>query len=69
MIAANRVGKGLGFETDQNELLLVWEGGSELLAMDVKTRLARRLIERIADLYRNRTESGSLSHDHAENSA
>ncbi len=69
MIAANRVGKGRGFETDQNELLLVWEGGSELLAMDAKTRLARRLIERIADLYRNRTESGGLSQDHAENSA
>ncbi len=69
MIAANRVGKGQGFETDQNELLLVWEGGSELLAMDAKTRLARRLIERIADLYRNRTNPRGLSQDHAENSA
>ena len=69
MIAANRVGKGLGFETDQNELLLVWEGDSELLAMDVKTRLARRLIERIADLYRNTTKYRGLSQDHAENSA
>jgi phosphopantothenoylcysteine decarboxylase/phosphopantothenate--cysteine ligase len=69
MIAANRVGKDLGFETDQNELLLVWEGGSELLAMDVKTRLACRLIERIADLYRNTTKYRGLSQDHAENSA
>ncbi len=69
MIAANRVGKGLGFETDQNELLLVWEGGSQLLAMDIKTRLARRLIECIADLYRHRTKHQDLSPDHAENSA
>lgn len=69
MIAANRVGKGLGFETDQNELLLVWEGGSQLLAMDAKTRLARRLIECVADLYRHRTKHQDFAQDHAENSA
>jgi phosphopantothenoylcysteine decarboxylase/phosphopantothenate--cysteine ligase len=69
VIAANRVGKGLGFETDQNELLLVWEGGSQQLAMDAKTRLARRLIERIADLYRRKIEHQDFSEQHAENSA
>jgi len=69
MIAANRVGNGLGFETDQNELLLVWEGGSQLLALDVKTRLARRLIECIADRYRQKSEHRDSSQDHAEHSA
>ncbi|MCO6413675.1 MAG: bifunctional phosphopantothenoylcysteine decarboxylase/phosphopantothenate--cysteine ligase CoaBC [Thiogranum sp.] len=51
LIAANRVGRNLGFDTDDNELLLVWEGGSRLLARDSKTRLARLLIEQIATLY------------------
>jgi len=69
MIAANRVGKGLGFETENNELLLVWEGGSQLLAMDLKTRLARRLIECVADLYRQRSEKQDASQHHAEHSA
>jgi phosphopantothenoylcysteine decarboxylase/phosphopantothenate--cysteine ligase len=69
MIAANRVGEGLGFDTAQNELLVVWEGGSQLLAMDAKTRLARRLIECIADLYLQRPKHQDLSQDHAEHSA
>ena len=61
--------KALGFETDENELLLVWEGGSQLLAMDVKTRLACRLVECIADLYRQRSKHEYFSQDHAEHSA
>ncbi len=69
MIAANRVGEGLGLETDDNELLLVWEGGSELLTRDVKTRLARRLVERIADLYTQRSNYQRLSRHNAEHSA
>jgi phosphopantothenoylcysteine decarboxylase/phosphopantothenate--cysteine ligase len=69
MIAANKVGADAGFETDQNELLLIWEGGSQLLAMDTKTRLARRLIECIADLYAKQTRHQDSSRDHAEHSA
>jgi len=69
VIAANRVGKGLGFETDENELLLVWEGGSQLLTKDHKTRLARRLIECVADLYRQRYPNQETSQHHAEHSA
>jgi phosphopantothenoylcysteine decarboxylase/phosphopantothenate--cysteine ligase len=69
VIAANLVGKGLGFEADENELLVVWEGGSQLLTVDVKTRLARGLIECIADLYRHKYEHRDSSQDHAEHSA
>lgn len=51
MIAANRVGPGLGFETDDNALLLVWEGGRLQLEKDSKYRLAVRLIEQMASCY------------------
>ncbi len=72
MIAANRVGKGLGFETDDNELLLVWDGGSCLLERDHKPILARRLIEQIAALYARLAKSKSGSkpvEHHAKHSA
>jgi phosphopantothenoylcysteine decarboxylase/phosphopantothenate--cysteine ligase len=69
MIAANRVGTGLGFETDENELLVVWEGGSQLLAMQPKTRLASRLIDCIAELYVPTSQHQDSSSDHAEHSA
>jgi phosphopantothenoylcysteine decarboxylase/phosphopantothenate--cysteine ligase len=51
MIAANLVGPGLGFDSDENALLLVWEGGQLQLERDTKTRLAVRLVECIADHY------------------
>jgi phosphopantothenoylcysteine decarboxylase/phosphopantothenate--cysteine ligase len=69
MIVANRVGRGLGFDMDDNELLLVWEGGSRLLARDTKARLARRLVACIADVYFERHKDGSFSPEHAEYSA
>jgi phosphopantothenoylcysteine decarboxylase/phosphopantothenate--cysteine ligase len=69
MIAANRVGRGLGFETDDNELLLVWEGGSRLLARDTKARLARQLVACVADVYFQGATERGLSQRHAEHSA
>jgi phosphopantothenoylcysteine decarboxylase/phosphopantothenate--cysteine ligase len=51
MIAANLVGSGLGFDVDENALLLVWEGGQLQLEKDTKYRLAVRLIEQIAARY------------------
>jgi phosphopantothenoylcysteine decarboxylase/phosphopantothenate--cysteine ligase len=66
LIAANQVGGGLGFDADDNELLLVWEGGSKTLERASKTRLARQLIKQIAGLY---TVGGNTQEDHEEYSA
>ncbi len=51
MIAANRVGDGLAFGTDDNELELFWPDGGAHLARAPKHELAQQLIERIAERY------------------
>jgi phosphopantothenoylcysteine decarboxylase/phosphopantothenate--cysteine ligase len=51
LIAANRVDNGAGFDCADNELMLFWPGGSELLGRDDKQVIARRLIARVADRY------------------
>lgn len=51
LVAANRVGPGLGFDSDDNALTLVWEGGSVEWPVASKTALARRLISFIAERY------------------
>ena len=57
MIAANEVGATIGFERDDNALLLLWPGGREELARMDKRELARSLLERIAE--RRRAVSGA----------
>ena len=58
MIAANRVGAGEGgFEADSNALVLLWEGGREVLPMMAKPLLAQQLAERISEQYHARTRS------------
>lgn len=53
MIAANLVGKaGTGFDSDDNELYILWEGGERHLHRARKDQLARELIEIIAQRYR-----------------
>lgn len=70
MIAANRVGDGQGFETDDNELLLVWEGGERLLPRTTKARLAVQLLEQVANLYARRLSSDNeTSQPYAKHSA
>jgi phosphopantothenoylcysteine decarboxylase/phosphopantothenate--cysteine ligase len=54
LIAANRVGADSGFDTCDNELLLLWPSGRELLARADKRELAHRLVERIAELRRGK---------------
>jgi phosphopantothenoylcysteine decarboxylase / phosphopantothenate---cysteine ligase len=51
MIAANRVGNGFGFDTCENEILLLSREGSETLARADKIDLARQLVARIAASY------------------
>jgi phosphopantothenoylcysteine decarboxylase / phosphopantothenate---cysteine ligase len=53
MVAANLVGRpGLGFDSDENELHVVWQGGETQLGRASKDALARDLIAVIAERYR-----------------
>ncbi|MSR15495.1 MAG: bifunctional phosphopantothenoylcysteine decarboxylase/phosphopantothenate--cysteine ligase CoaBC [Gammaproteobacteria bacterium] len=53
MVAANLVGNpGLGFDSDENELHIVWQGGEKQLGRASKDALARDLIVIIAERYR-----------------
>jgi len=52
MIAANQVGGGqTGFESDTNELLVLWPGGKQMLSMNHKSEIAKQLIDLLADHY------------------
>jgi phosphopantothenoylcysteine decarboxylase/phosphopantothenate--cysteine ligase len=52
MIAANRVGAGLGFEADDNALSQYWPGGGEELPRAPKRELASRLVACVGERYR-----------------
>ncbi len=51
MIAANRVGEGIGFETADNALTLYWDGESRELPRASKTELAHELVACIAERF------------------
>jgi len=52
MIAANQVGvEQTGFESNTNEVLVMWAGGRQLLALDDKNTIAKQLIDLLADHY------------------
>jgi phosphopantothenoylcysteine decarboxylase/phosphopantothenate--cysteine ligase len=51
LIAANEVGANLGFDADDNALLLVDRQGTLSLPVQPKPRLARQLIQAIAERY------------------
>jgi len=52
MVAANRVGEGLGFEADDNALTLYWADGMIELPRAAKSELARQLVAQIGERYR-----------------
>jgi phosphopantothenoylcysteine decarboxylase/phosphopantothenate--cysteine ligase len=54
MIAANRVGDGLGFDSADNALHVIWSGGERELPLTGKDRLARQLVALIAQRYNDR---------------
>ena len=64
LVAANHVGNGRGFETEDNELLLVHRDGVILLPRASKSALARTLINEIAQRYhaKSRTEDSRQTH-------
>jgi len=49
LIAANAVGEGLGFDTEDNALELLWADGQRSLPRASKTQLARELVAVIAE--------------------
>ena len=52
MIAANRVAaEQTGFESDTNELTVIWPDGQRLLALNVKNEIAKQLIDLVAERY------------------
>ena len=59
LIAANRVGHGAGFDAADNELILLWPGGEEVLPRASKHDLAIALLERIAALRARKSKARS----------
>lgn len=51
MIAANQVGKDLGFNSEDNALNVYWKDGEKVLPQQSKHQLARELIELITKQY------------------
>ncbi|NDE35239.1 MAG: bifunctional phosphopantothenoylcysteine decarboxylase/phosphopantothenate--cysteine ligase CoaBC, partial [Gammaproteobacteria bacterium] len=51
LIAANHVGDHQGFEVDDNELMVFWEGGQRFLPRAHKTQLAAELLTLILERY------------------
>jgi len=54
MIAANLVGEELGFDVEQNALLVLWPGGEATLPVQDKKSLARELIGILIEQYQQR---------------
>ena len=52
MIVANLVGENLCFDADENEVVVLWEGGNQPLPKLSKQELARHLVDVIAARYR-----------------
>lgn len=57
LVAANLVGPGLGFDTDDNALHVLWEGGDRILERQAKGSLAAALVELIAERYAARRDA------------
>ena len=51
MIAANLVGDGSGFESDVNQLEVLWPGGGSAIASASKNEVAKQLIDLIGERY------------------
>lgn len=65
MIVANRVGDGLGFDVDENNWHVFWEGGSEIFGQATKAQLARQLIDKISLLYKTKAQASDNHEQHS----
>jgi len=69
MIAANAVGNGAGFDSEDNALQLFWDGGGQELPRCSKMRLARQLVTVIADRFATQHRQGKVVTLNAKDSA
>jgi len=69
MIAANAVGNGAGFDSEDNALQLFWDGGGQALPRCSKMRLARQLVTVIADRFATQPRQGKVVTLNAKDSA
>jgi phosphopantothenoylcysteine decarboxylase/phosphopantothenate--cysteine ligase len=65
MIAANKVGEGIGFDKDDNALTVYWTDGKRELSLTSKAALARQLVALIAERFHQRTSSSTPKAIHA----
>jgi phosphopantothenoylcysteine decarboxylase/phosphopantothenate--cysteine ligase len=61
MIAANEVGPAKGFDSDDNALLVLWQGGQMDLPTAPKIEIARALVALIAERMVAATHPASVS--------
>jgi phosphopantothenoylcysteine decarboxylase / phosphopantothenate---cysteine ligase len=66
MVAANRVGADTGIGTEDNALLVIDHAGAAELASQPKPRLARALIQLIADRYHGKEKTDESKKETAE---
>ena len=57
LIAANAVGPELGFETEQNQLEVLWHDGGASLELASKEKLARQLIKILVERLREKNQA------------
>jgi phosphopantothenoylcysteine decarboxylase/phosphopantothenate--cysteine ligase len=69
MIAANRVSAGLGFNREENALHVFWEKGEQVLPVTGKDKLARQLLNLIAEQFQNSRHQGKVIKFNAKDSA
>jgi len=56
MIIANKVGSNLGFDSDENSVLVLWNGGSRRYKKQLKISLAKQLVQLISKRYMTNSE-------------
>ena len=56
MIIANKVGSNLGFDSDENSVLVLWNGGSKRFKKQLKISLAKQLVQLISKRYMTNSE-------------
>ena len=56
MIIANKVGSNLGFDSDENSVLVLWNGGSKRYKKQLKISLAKQLVQLISKRYMANSE-------------